>query len=77
MRQPVATMLGLTDYLIVHDDIDEKLLKDSAKHINTVASQIDGYIKNLNNSYLQKRQAIDTVTGKTLSELLSKHKRLN
>jgi PAS domain S-box-containing protein len=77
MRQPVATMLGLTDYLIVHDDIDEKLLKDSAKHINTVASQIDGYIKNLNNSYLQKRQAIDTVTGKTLSELLSKHKRSN
>jgi signal transduction histidine kinase len=74
MRKPVATMLGLTDFLHDHENMDEKTLKDFAKHIRSVAGEIDQYIKNLNDTYVKKRHSINTATGQSLFQLLSKHK---
>jgi hypothetical protein len=70
MRKPVSTMLGLTDYLIVHDNMSEDTIKDFAKHLQTVAQEMDNYIKKLNDAYHQKRLSIATDNDASYSELL-------
>jgi PAS domain-containing protein len=76
MRKPVSTMLGLTDYLIVHDNMSEDTIKDFAKHLQTVAKEMDDYIKTLNDAYQQKRQSMATDNNASYSELLLLSKNL-
>jgi len=71
MRRPVSTMLGLTDYLITHENMDENTLKEFAKHLQDVASEMDDYIKKLNDAYHEKRTSITTANEATFSQLAS------
>jgi PAS domain S-box-containing protein len=76
MRKPVSTMLGLTDYLIMHDNMSEDTIKNFAKHLQTVAQEMDNYIKTLNDAYHQKRLSIATDNDASYSELLYLSKNL-
>lgn len=77
MRKPVTTMLGLTNYLISHENTDERTLQDLIRHIDHVANEIDGYIKNLNESYVERRHTINSTTGKCFGEFIQKQKHIN
>lgn len=53
MRRPVASMLGLTD-LIDHSNMNAHTVKDISTKLKVVASEMDDYIHQLNNTYNEK-----------------------
>ncbi|MEJ6980515.1 PAS domain-containing protein [Pedobacter sp. P351] len=55
IRRPVASMLGLSR-LIIDIDLDEKEIKEISKKLYTIAEEMDKFIKELNQVYIQKKQ---------------------
>lgn len=61
IRRPIATMLGLTDY-IENATLTEENLKEIAQTIKTVVKEMDDYTQKLNEVYREK--ILNTSAGK-------------
>lgn len=55
IRRPVSTMLGITDLLREDSVPDEKTTREIAKHLKTIAAEMDNYLTKLNAAYLERK----------------------
>ena len=56
-RRPVASMLGLVGYIDI-EKLDERMIREYARHLRLVATEMDTYLTELNRKYSAIRSTV-------------------